>query len=107
VLGRSAPVETPAPVAPPAPDPPGRKPKRRCVGCDALLKRTEDFGDETGQWEAECRICRTGEDPNVRPIGADLDAETLEAIDWYLEQNHPGFTARRKAREAREAKKSK
>lgn len=35
-----------------------------------------------------------------RAINETIDAETQEAIDWYLEQRYPGYIAARKLREA-------
>lgn len=37
----------------------------------------------------------------TKGIGDDLDEETKEAIDWYLEQRYPGYLKRRKTRESR------
>lgn len=36
--------------------------------------------------------------PKRKGIGDDLDAETKEAIAWYLEKQYPGFAERMKNR---------
>jgi hypothetical protein len=39
--------------------------------------------------------------PPSRPIGEGLDAETVEAIEWYMEKNYPGWIERQKAKKAK------
>lgn len=37
--------------------------------------------------------------PRLNGVKEELDEETKEAIDWYMEKNHPGYLARKKERE--------
>lgn len=59
-----------------------------CETCARLLNKTVDK-DDLGQWESECKACRSGA-PRSSLIG-EIDAGTIEAIEWYLAMKYPDW----------------
>ena len=87
---RTCPALTGEPVkqdASPAPAT-SRTKVRSCLSCARLLPKGDD--------EDECLKCRTS--APKRLVIQDLDAETLEAIKWYMEKAHPDWYPSKKTK---------
>lgn len=87
---------------------------RTCGNCgeSGHNRRTCKKGDATTATAAPAAdgaSTKRRDGPKVKPkdepassrkgVGDDLDEETKEAIDWYMEQSYPGYLKRKKERE--------
>lgn len=78
---------------------------RACGNCgeSGHNKRTCKKGDveTTSTAVAVATPAKPSTKPNhrLKGIEEELDEETKEAIDWYMEKNYPGYLARKKERE--------
>jgi hypothetical protein len=98
-LRAQAEAESIPPPPPEEPAPPLRKKKlikkkaaRRQI-VDESLTAPEPVVDES--------LTDEDEEPEAprKGVGDDLDAETREAIEWYMEQRYPGWKARQQEKD--------